>query len=462
MANENSVKLAEQLRQTVKGMVLSPEDTGAPEGGYEQSRLAWVRTVDQHPTLILTAEDAEDVAAGVRFACENQLGVAVQTTGHGLKAPADGGLLILMGHLNAVEVNVEARTAKIGGGAMWRHVVAQVAPHGLAPLLGSAPHVGVVGYTLGGGMGWLARQYGLSADRLRWVEIVTADGVIRHASADENADLFWALRGAGSGMGVVTAIEIDLVPVAKLYGGQLMYPGDKIAEALRFFREWITTTPDALTSSITIMKLPNLPFIPEPMRGRSMAVVRAAYLGSADEGAKLMQPWLDWSAPQQNTLHELPFAEIGTVSNDPEPPSPSYGTNVLLDDLSDAVIEVILKDLNAPLMMTEIRQGGGAIARNGAETTAVSNRDAAFFMQMGGLAPTPEAYQGIQMAVRHYIDDLRPHLRPGAFLNFIYAPDVPRRLREAFTPAMFDRLVGIKAKYDPDNLFRFGYPFGSV
>ena len=322
--------LAQRLQQQVSGDVLSPQDTH-----YDQTRRGWNFAVDQSPALILIAANAQDVQAAVRFARAEGMGVGVQLTGHGMQQPADENLLIVTSRMTGVRINPQARTARVEAGVVWKQVVAKATEHGLAPLLGSAPHVGVVGYTLGGGIGWLARKYGLAADSVRSIDVVTADGMLRHTSPTQNSDLFWGIRGGGGGFGVVTAMEFSLYPVTSLYGGGLMYPGELAREALRFYREWIKTVPDELTSSISLAKFPDIPQLPEAMRGKKLVIMRAAYAGDAAAGQAFIQPWLNWHAPIGNAFRETPFAEVGTISNDPVNPTPSEHSNELLDELSD-------------------------------------------------------------------------------------------------------------------------------
>lgn len=339
-------------------------------------------------------------------------------------------------------------------------MVAQTVPHGLAPLLGSSPHVGVVGYSLGGGIGWLARKYGLAADSIRKIELVTAEGQRRTASATENSDLFWGLRGGGGNFGVVTALEFDLYPVASLYGGQLTYQNPDVAEMLRFFREWVKTLPDELTSSITVFKFPSLSFVPEAMRGQIQVLVKAAYIGVPAEAQKLIQPWLDWRTPTANTFHELPFAEVGTISNDPVDPTAGYGSHEMFDELSDGAIAVITKQMTnqeSPLAFTELRHAGGAITRVAADANAIGNRDAVFFMQTAGLVLTPELYTAVETAIKTYKAKLRPYVRGGVYLNFMKGHEGGERVRDAYLPETFERLQALKAQYDPDNRFRFSY-----
>lgn len=444
------------LQNQVAGTVISPGD---PD--YEQARRTWNLTIDQYPALILMPNNVDDVMAGVRFAREAGLAIAVQSTGHGVQQPANGSLLIITSKINSVSVDVEARTAHVEAGALWGQVLEKSTPHGLAPLLGSSPYVGMIGYSLGGGIGWLARQYGLAADSVRSVDLVTNDGERVHASALENSDLFWGVRGGGGNFGVVTAIEFTLYPVAKIYGGEMIFPPELVADALRFFRDWVKTLPDSMTSSIVVMKLPTLPAVPEVMRGKVMVILRAVFTGDANEGKALMQPWLDWHAPTHNTFRELPFSEIGSVSNDPVNPAPTHYSHEMLDDLSDAAIDMIIHhttDAQSPLMVSELRHAGGAISSVAPDSNAIGNRDAQFYLQIAAMTPTPEAVNTAKAYIQIYKDALRPHVRGGVYLNFLKGDDAINRVKDAYSPESYTRLLALKAKYDPENTFRFSYP----
>ncbi len=453
MINTN---FAQELKDQVVGKVYTPADSE-----YEQARLPWNRSYSPRPALVVQPESVADVVAAVRFARDNHLGVAAQTTGHGPQASSDDALLIVMSKLNHVQVDAQAQTARIEGGAVWQNVLDQALPHGLAPLLGSAPHVGVVGYTLGGGLGWLGRKYGLAADSVRSVDLVTADGALVHASADENADLFWGLRGAGGNFGVVTAIEISLYPVAELYGGFMVYPGALAAEALGFYRDWLKTVPDELTSSFAIFNFPDLPFLPEAIRGQTQVIVRAGFVGAAADGAAQIQKWLDWRAPLANTFRLMPFAEIATINNDPVQPSAGYASNGMFDDLSDEAIAIIVRrasDKSSPVVMHELRHAGGAISRVAADANAIGNRDAQFYFTLGGPLFPPNNKDTVAAAIRAYKAELQSSFRSGVYLNFMSAGEAGERVREAYGAGALDRLLTLKAKYDPDNTFRFAYP----
>jgi len=447
-----------ELQQRVRGAVVSPADPC-----YDQMRQGWNLRVDQHPALLVVAATAADVAEAVRYARAHDLGIAVQSTGHGTVRPAAADdLLIVTSRLSGVRVDVETHTAWVGAGAKWAAVLDHAQAVGLAPLLGSSPDVGVVGYTLGGGMGWLARKYGLAADHVHHFELVTVDGELLRASATENPDLFWALRGGGGGLGIVTGMEIQIFPVSTVYGGNLIYPAQLATEAFHRFREWIATAPDELTSSIALMNLPSLPIVPEPLRGQSVVFIRGCYCGAVEDGKALLQPWRDWRTPAFDLFHELPFGQVGTISNDPEDPLPGLSSGAWLRELSDAAIDTLVRFGHVErgpntLLATEVRHAGGAISRVPPDSTAYSNRDASLSLQLIAITPTPEAYQH----ARHYIDDLQHTLRPaltgGVYLNFLEGEESQQRTRDGFSTATYHRLAQLKAKYDPDNRLRSGF-----
>jgi FAD/FMN-containing dehydrogenase len=358
-------------------------------------------------------------------------------------------------------VDAEARTARVGAGVIWQQVLDVTTPLGLAPLLGTSPHVGVIGYTLGGGIGWLARRYGLAADSVRTIEIVTPDGELRHCSTRENSELFWGLLGGGGNFGVVTAMEFALYPVATVYGGVLTYPGRLAHDALHFYREWLKSVPDELTTSFAIFKYPDLPFLPDAIRGKLMVLVRAAYCGEAAVGEQLMRPWLEWQTPDANSLSELPFTAVASINNDPVAPAPAHPSSDMLNELSDEVIEIMVRyatNPQAPIVYSEVRHAGGAIARVDAHANAIGNRDAAFYLQIGGLAFTPELGKAMEKYIGEYKGELRPYLHGGIYLNFANSDEAVVRAKDAYLPQSYKRLVALKAEIDPKNLFRYSYP----
>ena len=273
------------------------------------------------------------------------------------------------------------------------------------------------------------------------------------------------MRGAGGNFGVVTALEIDLYPVAMIYGGFMVYPGELASEALRFYREWVKNAPDELTSSFSLLNFPDLPFLPDVIRGKTQLFLRAAYSGDAAEGEKYIQQWLDWHAPLSSTFRRMPFADIATIYNDPVDPGAGHGANMMFDTLSDEAIEIIARrgtDKSSPLVISELRHAGGAIARVPADSSAISNRDAEFYFNMGGPLFGEGAEAKVAAAIQAYRAELQPHLRSGIYMNFSSVGEVDGRVQEAFAPETLERLQALKAEYDPENMFRFAYPLAEA
>ena len=446
-----------QLQARVAGRVIS---LGDPH--YDDLRAAWNLTVNQHPALIVVAESAADIAEAVRFAREADLKVAVQATGHGVVRPANDSLLIVTSNMDEVRINAESRTAWVSAGAKWGKVLEQAQAVGLAPLLGSSPGVGAIGYTLGGGMGWLARKYGLSIDSVNCLEVVTADGNIVEASTQQRTDLFWGLRGGGGSLGVVTGMEIRLYPVTEFYGGNLYYPIEQAPAVFARYREWIANAPDELTSAIVIMNYPPLPIFPEPLRGKSIAQIRGAYCGPIEQGEALLKFWRDWQTPLIDDFAARPFSDIGKVSNDPPNPSSGLTSGAWLNDLSDETLTTLLNYGSAahgltPLTALEVRHAGGAIARIDPDANAFSHRAAPHSLQWVGMAPTLAAQAALRQHSARLKQALRSHLTGGVYLNFLEGEESLARSRDGFSTEAYRRLQTLKALYDPDNRFSHSY-----
>jgi FAD/FMN-containing dehydrogenase len=444
-----------ELFANVQGQVFLPDTPG-----YDQARLAWNRRVVQHPAVIVEAASAQDVAAAVDFARQHGLGVAVQGTGHGSIRPADNCLLILTRAMQGLQIDPLSQTARIEAGLEWGPVLAAAQEYKLAPLLGSSPGVGVVGYTLGGGLGWLGRKYGLSTDNVLQFEIVTADGRLQTASADENLDLFWGLRGGGGSLGIVTALTIRLFPVSQVYAGNLMYPLSMASEVFRRYREWIAGAPDELTSSVLIMNYPPLPQVPEFLRGQSFAVVRGCYCGMEEEGEALLRYWREWQPPQIDDFKLIPFSRADSISSDPVDPLPGYMTGAWLRSLNDEAVDAIVRYAPgqggpSPLAFVEVRHAGGAIGRLNPDVSAYGNRDAELSMVMVGMAPTADTYQRLVDYTDRLKGELSSALSGGVYMNFLDGAEAQKRIHDALGPGGYERLARLKARVDPENLFRF-------
>ncbi len=446
-----------QLRANLQGQVMLSVDPG-----YDEARLAWNRKVVQHPAVIVVAESAQDVATAVTFARQHSLGVAVQGTGHGNVRPADDALLILTRAMNGVTIDPIAQTAHVEAGVKWGAVLDAAQQHGLAPLLGSSPTVGVVGYTLGGGLGWLGRKYGLSADNVIQYELVMADGSLRIATAQENSDLFWGLRGGGGSLGIVTSLTIRLFPVTEVYAGNLFYPAKMAPEVFRHYRAWVANAPDDLTSSVLVMNFPPIPQLPDFLRGQSFAIVRGCFAGPIAAGETMLRHWRDWQPPLLDDFKTIPFSAAATISNDPVDPMPAFNSGAWLRELSDADIEAIIayslgKDGPSPLIFAEVRHAGGAIRRVDGATAVYGNRDAEFVLSLVGVTPTAEAHQQLAAYTGQLKEALRPSLTGGVYMNFLEGVESQQRIRDGLVPGGYGRLAQIKAQTDPDNLLRYSF-----
>ncbi|RYG43193.1 FAD-binding oxidoreductase [bacterium] len=444
------------LRETIGGEVFLPEDAG-----YEEARLCWNRVVDQHPALIVDAASVGDVQAAIRFAHRNDLKVAVMATGHGMARGCDGGLLLLIRRMNTVTVDVAGRTAWIGGGAKFEDLLPASQAAGLAPLSGSAPHIGVVGYTLGGGYGLLLRQYGLAVDSVRSAQIVTADGEAIRVSATEHADLFWAILGGGGAFGVIVEIEMELYPAATVYGGATIYPADDAESILNAYAAWTATLPDSVSSCIQVMNLPPAPFIPEPLRGRAVVNVNACVCGDLEGAEEWVRPMRELGPSFVDMWGTFPYAESAQIYNDPRDPMPALGRGVLLSDLNPETVANLMETHGpipqSPLLSIQIRHLGGAMARVPHEKTAIGcRRDAKYLIYMLGVPhpmATPEAILGKQSAI---FEAISGHTMCPGPLNFLGEGMVKaEEIRALFDDPDFERLQSVKRSYDPHNRFPF-------
>lgn len=473
-----ALDLAALVRES-QGPVLVPGDDGydAERSGFQLARC-------HRPAVIVGAECAGDVVAAVRFARAQGLPVAVQATGHGLSAATDGGLLISTRRMAGVRVDAAAGTARVEAGVVWGQVVEAATPYGLAPLNGSSPGVGVVSYTLGGGVGVLARTYGFAADHVRSVDLVTADARLRHVTADSDPGLFRALLGGGHGLGVVTAMEFGLMPVARLYGGQLVFGGEQIDAALSAYLDWTETVPDELTSSLALIAYPDLPQLPEPLRGRYLAHIRIAYTGSAAEGERLVAPLRALGPRVSDDLREMPYAESHTIHRDPSDPHAYDGDNALLSGLDATTLHRVaaLTGPAAPVMcVVQLNHLGGAMAAGGASAGAVGHRDARYALRLlsglpvaagdgpgsdGAGSGGPDAALATVRALHAEALAAIAPWRLGRSVNFLFGghgerPDAAEVARSVHDADEHRRLAGIKAGHDPENVFRF-HPAGAA
>jgi FAD/FMN-containing dehydrogenase len=444
------------LRESLAGELHVPGDLS-----WDAARTPWNLAADQHPAAVVIADSAEDVAEIVRFASDRGYGIAAQGTGHAAASLAgrlDGTILVRTHRMRAVEIDPTSRSARAEAGALWMDVTTAAAEHGLAPLAGSSPDVGVVGYTLGGGLSWLSRTYGIAANSVTAIEVVTADGELVRTDSRREPELFWALRGGGGNFGIVTAIEFTLYPVKEVYAGVMFWPIERAAEVLHAWRGLVPGVPESMTTVGRLLMLPPIPDIPKPLRGRKFVVVEAIHLGDEDEGAELLAP-LRALEPQMDTVRTIPAAELSAVHMDPEHPVPGAGDGMMLDDVTteaiDALADLATSGAVDALLSVELRQLGGAIARPMPGQGAVGHFEAGFGMYAVGIAPVPEAKRGVEGALDRIAAVLEPSRARSGYVNFaerpteierLYSTDVHRRLRE------------MKRRFDPAGLFRSNHP----
>ena len=455
MSNPNvSADPTETLRAAISGDVFVPDGDG-----YDEARLAWNLAKDQRPAVVVFPESAAEVARAVQFARSQGMRVAPQATGHGAAPlePLEGAMLVKTSRMRRVDIDPAARTARAEAGALWRDVTVPASRHGLAALTGTSPDVGVTGYTLGGGIGWLARRYGLAASSVTAAEIVTPDGDLVRADAGQQPDLLWAVRGGG-GIGVVTALEMTLHPVRDLYAGVLFFPIQRASQVLHAWREWTGTVPDEITSIARIMRFPPLPEVPGHLRGRGFMLVEAACLGDAAAAAELLRP-LRRLVPETDTFTTMPAPALSQLHMDPDQPVANQGDGVLLADLPAAAIDVLLAlagpDIETPLASVEIRHLGGALARPAPSGGAQAAIDAGYLAYGAGATPTPELAAVMRTHARALTDALTPWRAGYDYYNLT---ETPAEAHAVLPPASYHRLQQVKAAYDPDRAIISAHP----
>ncbi|GAA5143388.1 FAD-binding oxidoreductase [Nocardioides marinquilinus] len=418
---------------------------------YDQAVSPWNVAVPRRPLAVVVAQDADDVVRAVRWADQRGIRVAVQATGHGAHGTLDDVLLVNTAQLGELHVDPVTRVARIGAGVRWQQVLDAAAPHGLTGLAGSAPHVGVVGYTTGGGLGPLARTYGLASDRVVAFDVVTGDGELRRATATHEPELFWGLRGGKGLLGIVTAIEVELVEAPDLYAGALYFDGADARAALHAWAQWCPTLPREATTSVALLRLPPLPDVPPPLAGRLSVAVRFAWCGDAERGAAELAAMREVATPLIDTVGPLPHAAIGAVHADPVDPMPSAEKHCLLaslpTDAVDALLALAGPDAESPQIAVEVRQLGGAVAAAADGSSAYDQRGAEFSLLAVGLG-VPPVVDAVHEDGARLLEAMSPWAAAGALPNF--APGSgPEWLERTYTRATVNRLARVSRCYDP-------------
>ena len=441
------------LRAAFGGQLLGPSDPG-----YESARRTWNGAIDRHPALVAQCAGRDDVVAAVRFAAEMGALVAIKAGGHSIPghSTCDDGLVIDVSGLREVVVDAARGVAVAEPGATWADLDAATHQLGLGTTGGLISHTGVAGLALGGGIGWLMRKHGLTCDNLVAAEVVTANGDVVRASEEDNADLLWGLRGGGGNFGVVTSFELAVHPVAEVLGGLALFPIDRGSEVLRAYREWQATLPDAMTTMAVLMFAPPEPFVPPEMVGKPAVAVLACHCDDPDEGRALLAPITDLR-PAVEMFAPMPYPALQAMLDGGAPPGfQNYFKAGYADSLSDGFIDAALEQFSRapfPMDALHIHQLGGAVGRVPSVATAFGNRDAAFAYNIIATSPDPALNDNQVAWARTMGAALEPFSTGGVYVNFL-GDEGEGRVRAAYGASRYDRLVGLKDRYDRDNMFR--------
>jgi len=447
--NNNSLQ---SLQEKVRGRVITPDNAE-----YDAARAVYNGMIDKRPAAVLQVSQVADVMAAVNFARDEGMDIAIRGGGH--SAPGfgtcDGGLVVDFVNRRGVRVHPATATARAEGGTTWADFNHATNAFGLATTGGIIGSTGVTGLTLGGGIGYLSRKYGLSCDNLKSADVVTADGKFLVASATENEDLFWALRGGTGNFGVVTSLEFNLHPVDVVYGGVIIYLLEHAEAVGQLYRDYIATAPEEMGIFLGFHQGPPVPFLPEEYHGRPVAVLVGAWTGPHNEGQRQWQPFLDVAPVAGSFIGPLPYPVLNTLFDELLPKGlQAYWKADFLRELSDEVIQVA-QQFGASIPSLESANHfypiNGAVQRVGQDETAFPYRDVNFAPAIAGMWQDPADNEANIKWVRDYWTALHPHGAGGGYINFMDADD-QSRIKENYA-GNYARLASVKAKYDPDNLF---------
>ena len=455
--NPRAIDPAESLRGLCGGNVYLP---GGP--GYDDQRMPWNVAVSQRPAAVAIPRDASDVSVVVRAAAAAGLRVAPQSTGHNAGPLAAQGLddvvVVRTSALDQVRLSADGHTMRVGGGALWLPAVEAAGDAGKAVLHGSSPDVGIAGYSLGGGIGWYARKLGLATNSLTAVELVIGDGTLMRASAEENSELFWAVRGGGGNFGVVTALEFKTYPIETAYAGMMIWDMRRAEEVLRRWSKWAPDAPGEVTTSFRLMNLPPLPELPENVRGRSIVVIDGAVLGSDEEAQQILAE-LRALAPEADTFARVPARSLVRLHMDPEGPTPVASDSTMLGGFDEDALQAFLgaagPGSGSSLLMAELRQLGGALGRAHEGGGALSQLEGRFAVFAGAIAATPEIAAQGQADARRLVDALAPYRNGRNYLNFA---EGVTDAKTAYDENRWLQLKGIRSAVDPHGIFVANHP----
>jgi FAD/FMN-containing dehydrogenase len=443
-----------ELQAAWRGEIVGPEH---PD--YDLHRKIWNGSFDRRPALIARCAGVADVIQAVQFGRRTDLPVAIRGGGHSFPglSVADDALLIDLGPMKGVRVDPAARTARVQAGVLLGELDKETQAFGLAAPSGIVTHTGVAGLTLGGGIGWIQRKHGLSVDQLRSVDVVTADGELLKASADENEDLFWGVRGGGGNFGIVTEFEFDLVPLGPtVLAGPIFWAMEDSPEVLRFYRDWVADAPDELMTIVIHRKAPPLPFVPQNLHGKPVVMVACCWVGDLDEGERFIRPLREFGNAVADVCVPKPFLTHQAMFDPSFVPGRWYyfkscDVPALTDEIIDITVEHSLQ-ISSPLTSFPIWQMGGAVSRVGEDETAFGGRKAVFTYNIGASTETADGFDEEREWVRTFWSALEPWHQT-VYVNFL-GDEGQERVRTAYGAEKYDRLKALKQKYDPDNFFR--------
>ena len=437
-----------------RGQVVGPADDG-----YDVHRKIWNGAFDRNPAVIVRCAGVSDVITAVKVGRESSLPVAVRSGGHSFPglSVADDALMIDLSPMKGVRVDPERRTARVQAGVLLGELDRETQAFGLAVPSGIVTHTGVAGLTLGGGIGWIMRKHGLSIDQLRSVDLVTADGEFLKASEEENADLFWGLRGGGGNFGIVTEFEFDCVPLGpQILAGPIFWPMEQSGEVLRFYRDWVADAPEDLMTIVVHRKAPPLPFVPQELHGKPVVMVVCCWIGDLEEGERVVRPLRRFGPPVADVCMPKPYlAHQAMLDPSFVPGRWYYFKSCEVAELSDEIIDVTVErslQISSPLTSFPIWQMGGAVARADDAATAFNGRTAGFTYNIGACTETSDGFEDEREWVRSFWSALEPW-HQGVYVNFL-GDEGADRIRQSYGPEKYERLRALKQKYDPDNFFR--------
>lgn len=442
------------LRAQITGSAYLPGDEG-----FAEAQAGWNLLVQHQPAVVITAKTESDVQAAIRFANEFNLPIAVQATGHGQFKTCIGGLLLNISQLTDVQVDPQTKSAKIGGGTQWARVIEATQPYNLIPISGSSPTVGVVGYTVGGGYGILSRKYGLGVDQVISFRLVDPNGDIKTVSSEDNADLFWAILGGGASFGVITQVELQLHDQPPILGGSVMFDATLASTIYPAYLEFTKNAPEEVTSALSMMTFPPVPFVPEFLHGRSMLIFCATAIGDLPEAEALLAPIRNLAGAEFDSFRPMPYSESHAVFSDPVDPMPATCRGVLLKDLEQEDIAKILESVGAPQtsenLLVRIRHYDGAITRvNDTKTSMREKRQGKYILYFLGVPMGPVTLEMMQAQTERVFRAVESQILSHGPLNWLGEGNVGAScIQSHFAPADYERQKQVKAAIDPHNRF---------